>query len=155
MPYWATASSEHINNKVLTNNGFYLHNLTVHFILFARSWLNIVFCRLALCFQYFLYPAIVTLYTKTNNNLGDDKLGVKRNMLSHSTLLMRCSDSIASTSHTTQSVLPTDSTTPCSGHGDCLNGTCICEIRYSGIECGNFNFPYHASTFIVFIAPAI
>lgn len=33
--------------------------------------------------------------------------------------------------------------TPCSGRGDCLNGTCFCDIRYSGDECGGFNVPYH------------
>lgn len=34
---------------------------------------------------------------------------------------------------------------PCSGRGDCLNGTCFCEIRYSGDECDSFNISYHAS----------
>lgn len=34
---------------------------------------------------------------------------------------------------------------PCSGRGDCLNGTCFCEIRYSGDECDNYNISYHAS----------
>lgn len=37
-----------------------------------------------------------------------------------------------------------DEETPCSGRGDCLNGTCLCEIRYSGAECSGFNLPYHA-----------
>jgi hypothetical protein len=32
----------------------------------------------------------------------------------------------------------------CSGRGDCLNGTCLCEIRYTGDECTGFNIPYHA-----------
>lgn len=32
----------------------------------------------------------------------------------------------------------------CSGRGDCLNGTCLCEIKYSGDECSGFNLPYHA-----------
>lgn len=34
---------------------------------------------------------------------------------------------------------------PCSGRGECLNGTCICEIRYSGDECHDYNISYHAS----------
>nr|XP_034826477.1 uncharacterized protein LOC117983944 [Maniola hyperantus] len=32
----------------------------------------------------------------------------------------------------------------CSGHGDCMNGTCLCEIRYTGDECAGHNMPYHA-----------
>lgn len=32
----------------------------------------------------------------------------------------------------------------CSGRGDCLNGTCLCEIRYSGDACTGINLPYHA-----------
>lgn len=32
----------------------------------------------------------------------------------------------------------------CSGRGECFNGTCLCEIRYSGEECSGFNLPYHA-----------
>lgn len=39
--------------------------------------------------------------------------------------------------------MPAD-VTPCSGRGDCLNGTCFCDIRYSGDECTGFNVPYHA-----------
>lgn len=39
---------------------------------------------------------------------------------------------------------PEDDNTQCSGRGDCLNGTCLCEIRYSGDECSGFNLPYHA-----------
>lgn len=34
----------------------------------------------------------------------------------------------------------------CSGRGECLNGTCLCEIRYSGDTCDGPNFPYHAGT---------
>lgn len=37
-----------------------------------------------------------------------------------------------------------ESNSQCSGRGDCLNGTCLCEIRYSGDECSGFNLPYHA-----------
>ncbi|KAG7300711.1 hypothetical protein JYU34_015037 [Plutella xylostella] len=32
----------------------------------------------------------------------------------------------------------------CSGRGDCLNGTCLCEIRYAGEQCAGPNLPYHA-----------
>lgn len=32
----------------------------------------------------------------------------------------------------------------CSGRGECHNGTCLCEIRYSGDECAGPNLPYHA-----------
>lgn len=56
---------------------------------------------------------------------------------------MRCSSAISLPVNT---VNPTSAITdePCSGRGDCLNGTCLCEIRYSGDECDNFNLPYHA-----------
>lgn len=43
---------------------------------------------------------------------------------------------------------PDDDQPNCSGRGDCLNGTCLCEIRYSGEECSGFNFPYHAGKFL-------
>lgn len=49
---------------------------------------------------------------------------------------MRCSRDIIDTS--------LDKDSPCSGRGDCLNGTCLCEIRFSGDECSAFNIPYHA-----------
>lgn len=32
----------------------------------------------------------------------------------------------------------------CSGRGECLNGTCLCEIRFSGDICDGPNVPYHA-----------
>lgn len=32
----------------------------------------------------------------------------------------------------------------CSGRGECYNGTCLCEIRYTGEHCDNPNLPYHA-----------
>ena len=25
----------------------------------------------------------------------------------------------------------------CSGHGDCVNGKCVCDFDYSGVDCGN------------------
>lgn len=62
-------------------------------------------------------------------------------MISRFSTFMRCS-SIPIDDSTTSS---TDiASTPCSGRGDCLNGTCLCEIRYSGDECTGFNLPYHA-----------
>ncbi|XP_046973411.1 uncharacterized protein LOC124540050 isoform X2 [Vanessa cardui] len=42
----------------------------------------------------------------------------------------------------------------CSGRGDCLNGTCLCEIRYSGDECAGPNLPYHACIGGVFLLVA-
>lgn len=39
----------------------------------------------------------------------------------------------------------------CNGHGDCMNGTCLCEIRYSGDECAGHNMPYHACIGGVFL----
>ncbi|XP_063369517.1 uncharacterized protein LOC134657867 [Cydia amplana] len=42
----------------------------------------------------------------------------------------------------------------CSGRGDCLNGTCLCEIRYSGDECAGPNMPYHACIGGVFLLVA-
>lgn len=50
---------------------------------------------------------------------------------------MRCSP-------LTKDDLPPDDDTPCSGRGECQNGTCLCEIRYAGDECSGFNLPYHA-----------
>ncbi|XP_053961281.1 uncharacterized protein LOC128865199 [Anastrepha ludens] len=43
----------------------------------------------------------------------------------------------------------------CSGHGDCLNGTCLCEIRYAGDECSGFNLPYYAGISAVFYFVAL
>lgn len=43
----------------------------------------------------------------------------------------------------------------CNGRGECDNGTCICEIRYSGDECRGFNFPYHAWISSVFYCVAL
>lgn len=60
-------------------------------------------------------------------------------MHNHFQPLMRCSSSASAANPT---IAVTDE--PCSGRGDCLNGTCLCEIRYSGDECDNFNLPYHA-----------
>lgn len=65
--------------------------------------------------------------------------------------LMRCSPDLSSSStlkgHNHAAALQNDSVTPCSGRGDCLNGTCLCEIRYAGDECASFNLPYHAGMY--------
>ncbi|XP_059055691.1 uncharacterized protein LOC131849602 [Achroia grisella] len=42
----------------------------------------------------------------------------------------------------------------CSGRGDCMNGTCLCEIRYAGNECAAPNMPYHACIGGVFLLVA-
>ncbi|CAB3229432.1 unnamed protein product [Arctia plantaginis] len=42
----------------------------------------------------------------------------------------------------------------CSGRGDCMNGTCLCEIRYTGQECAGHNIPYHACIGGVFLLVA-
>ncbi|KAG4070867.1 hypothetical protein HA402_011093 [Bradysia odoriphaga] len=63
--------------------------------------------------------------------------------------LMRCSSS------NPIDLSPPDDDSPCSGRGDCLNGTCLCEIRYSGDECTGFNLPYHAGISSVFYFVAI
>lgn len=33
----------------------------------------------------------------------------------------------------------------CSGHGDCYNGTCFCEVEYSGGTCNDPNFKFYVS----------
>lgn len=43
----------------------------------------------------------------------------------------------------------------CSGRGECNNGTCICEIRYSGDECSLLNLPYHASVSTIYYVVAL
>ncbi|CAG7816482.1 unnamed protein product [Allacma fusca] len=43
----------------------------------------------------------------------------------------------------------------CSGHGDCLNGTCFCEIKFSGVECGGLNVNYHVSLACVYLFVAL
>lgn len=63
-------------------------------------------------------------------------------MLKHLQSLMKCSSDTSSAS--SMSSAAAIDVTPCSGRGECLNGTCLCEIRYTGDECDNFNLPYHA-----------
>lgn len=65
---------------------------------------------------------------------------------------MRCSiDLSRSTTSTDLNDAADDSVIPCSGRGDCLNGTCLCEIRYTGDECASFNLPYHAGMCLLII----
>ncbi|KAL0861312.1 hypothetical protein ABMA27_008870 [Loxostege sticticalis] len=45
-------------------------------------------------------------------------------------------------------------TLDCSGRGDCLNGTCLCEIRYAGDQCAVPNFSYHACIGGIFLLVA-
>jgi von Hippel-Lindau disease tumor supressor len=43
----------------------------------------------------------------------------------------------------------------CSGHGECYNGTCVCEVQYDGASCHEPNMPYFvafASIFYVICA---
>lgn len=89
------------------------------------------FCCIRIIYEIFNCFLALILYWQILVNI----------MLTNLPTLMRCSsDEILSKNH-----MNDDEVTPCSGHGDCLNGTCICEIRYSGKECDNYNFPYHAS----------
>lgn len=39
----------------------------------------------------------------------------------------------------------------CSGRGECYNGTCTCDIRFTGELCDGPNLPYHAGIGGVFI----
>lgn len=43
----------------------------------------------------------------------------------------------------------------CSGRGECYNGTCLCEIRFSGEYCDGPNLPYHAGIGGVFLLVAL
>lgn len=43
----------------------------------------------------------------------------------------------------------------CSGHGDCDNGTCFCEVQYNGEFCMDPNIPYYVSFATVFYAIAL
>ncbi|KAH8397611.1 hypothetical protein KR215_003822 [Drosophila sulfurigaster] len=48
-----------------------------------------------------------------------------------------------------------DSDISCSGRGDCVNNTCVCDIRYSGDECDFVNLPYYAGISTVFYVVAL
>ncbi|EDW03095.1 uncharacterized protein LOC6562286 [Drosophila grimshawi] len=43
----------------------------------------------------------------------------------------------------------------CSGRGDCVNNTCVCDIRYAGDECDFINFPYYTGISTVFYLVAL
>ncbi|EDW12222.1 uncharacterized protein LOC6576794 [Drosophila mojavensis] len=43
----------------------------------------------------------------------------------------------------------------CSGRGDCVNNTCVCDIRYAGDECDFFNLSYYAGISTVFYVVAL
>lgn len=38
----------------------------------------------------------------------------------------------------------------CSNHGDCLNGTCLCQIQFEGTDCSRINFSYHVAFASIF-----
>ncbi|XP_031780478.1 uncharacterized protein LOC100118313 isoform X2 [Nasonia vitripennis] len=42
----------------------------------------------------------------------------------------------------------------CSGHGECHNGTCLCEIRFDGPECHIPNFSYYIAFATIFFVLA-
>ncbi|KAF5274094.1 hypothetical protein FQR65_LT04492 [Abscondita terminalis] len=46
-------------------------------------------------------------------------------------------------------------TSDCSGRGECHNGTCVCEIRFSGDYCDGPNLPYYAGIGGVFLLIAL
>jgi len=48
-----------------------------------------------------------------------------------------------------------DNDLSCSGRGDCVNNTCVCDIRYAGNECDIFNLPYYVGISTVFYAVAL
>ncbi|KAL1115273.1 hypothetical protein AAG570_007304 [Ranatra chinensis] len=43
----------------------------------------------------------------------------------------------------------------CSGHGECLNGTCFCEIQFIGEECRTTNTSYFAAFATIFFLVAL
>lgn len=43
----------------------------------------------------------------------------------------------------------------CSGHGECFNGTCFCEIQFIGDECRNTNTSYYAAFATIFFLVAL
>ncbi|CAB4054870.1 unnamed protein product [Lepeophtheirus salmonis] len=43
----------------------------------------------------------------------------------------------------------------CSGRGECLNGTCYCQIRFEGSECKTINFYYHVVFASIFFLLAL
>ena len=43
----------------------------------------------------------------------------------------------------------------CSGHGECFNGSCYCQIQYEGAECKRINFSYHVAFASIFFLLAL
>ncbi|XP_023338919.1 uncharacterized protein LOC111709482 isoform X2 [Eurytemora carolleeae] len=43
----------------------------------------------------------------------------------------------------------------CSGHGECLNGSCYCMIQYEGLQCDIANFSYHVAFTSIFSLMAL
>jgi hypothetical protein len=43
----------------------------------------------------------------------------------------------------------------CSGHGECLNGSCYCQIQFEGTECKRINFSYHVAFASIFFLLAL
>lgn len=67
-------------------------------------------------------------------------------------LLAKVTDNIAETILFQPTMFTTNSSAAegecqsnCSGHGDCYNGTCFCEVEYSGWSCQDPNLKYYAS----------
>lgn len=131
------------------------HNkVSANCLCFRLYFLSLSFVFVLFPFNLFIYINKIFVFSaffKCFFNL-DFRFGSRSNMLTHLQTLMRCSsNNIASSGHKVSpstSLVDDDSITPCSGRGDCLNGTCLCEIRYSGDECDNYNLPYHAGTYM-------
>jgi len=45
-------------------------------------------------------------------------------------------------------------TTNCSGHGECMNGTCFCQVQFEGVRCSEPNVSYHVGFASVFLLVA-
>lgn len=43
----------------------------------------------------------------------------------------------------------------CSGHGECFNGSCYCQIQFEGAECKRINFSYHVAFASIFFLLAL
>ena len=43
----------------------------------------------------------------------------------------------------------------CSGHGECLNGSCYCMIQYQGSDCHDANFSFHVAFSSIFSLMAL
>merc|ERR1719228_1391928 len=43
----------------------------------------------------------------------------------------------------------------CSGHGQCLNGSCYCMIQYQGSDCDDANFSFHVAFSSIFSLMAL